>query len=395
MIRLLQWLWGYVRFEFSHGFVEGFVNDCFGAGANVQDLVRSDDVLLGSCSAKTYFSLRHIARKNGGTLKIIEKHGPIFAFLKLRNRWGLFVGALCFVVIICFVSCFVWNIEITGNSKIPTADIMLFLEENGVSIGAYSRGIDRDIVESLIMASFDDCAWAHINIDGTTATVEFDETIPKPDVVESGIVTNVKSTHDAHIVKIVAYDGWQVVSAGDSVVAGDLLISGIREGEGGKRNVFAHAMGRVLARVDEPIDLIISRQQCKKKYVDTIVFKSLYFFGVRIPLYLHSSQIPNADMDVDHSYLVVNGHELPIGVITKTAKVFSVENVVLDDKDLNALITDEVNKHIARKYSDCEIISKKIDVSLNSAEAHATGTLCCVMDIGKEELIKIDDKKDD
>lgn len=388
MVRLFRWLIGYVKFEFVSGFIEGFVNDCYESKLNVKSLIINENTLLGECSARAYFYLRKIARANGGNLHIVEKHGPLFFFLKLKNRWGLLVGAVLSVVIICILSCFVWNINIVGNDKISQSDIMLFLEENNVHTGVYSRNIDRDIIENLLMASFDKCAWAHINISGTTATVEIDETIDKTDPVDQKLVTNVKATKDGVIVKATIFDGWQMVQKGDSVTKGDLLISGIYEGETTKRNVFAHASGEILAKCDNNFSLVISRQQCKKTYVDIKQFRSLYFFGIRLPLYIGTSNYKDSDVEYDNSFLSLNGRELPIGITTKTAKLFTVEVSELSDKDLNILINDEMKKRISHEYADAEIISQDIDITLNSNNAKAQGKITTIEQIGEEVRLK-------
>ncbi len=388
MLRIIRWLIGYVKFEFCNGFIEGFVNDCYDARLNVTSLMRDGSVLYGECSARTYFKLRHISKHNGGNLHIVEKHGPLFVLLKLKNRWGLFIGAVVSVVIICVLSSFVWSINIVGNDKISQSDITLFLEENGVHTGVYSRSIDRDIIENLMMASFDKCAWAHINIKGTTATVEIDEVIDKTDLVDTKLITNVKATKDGIIVKATTFDGWQMVQKGDSVTQGDLLISGVYEGETTKRNVFAHASGEILAKCENDFSLTISRQQCKKTYTDIKRYKSLYFFGLKLPLYIGSSNHKDADYEYDNSYLTLNGKDLPIGIVTKTARLFTVEVNELSDKDLNILITDEMKKQIDREYADAQIISQDIDITLNSNNAKAQGKIMTIEQIGEEVRLK-------
>lgn len=389
MVKIIQWLRGYVSFEFKRGFIEGFINDCFDQKINVQSLVKNGNILQGECSARTYLRLHRIARKNGGVIGITDRHGPIFALLKIRNRFGLFVGALCAVLIINFLSGFVWNIEITGTNEIRNSDISAFLCENGLQVGTYARGVDRDVIENLLMSSFEKCAWAHINIDGTTATVEIDEAVDKPSVVDPNILTNVKAVKDGIIVKTTTYNGWQNVNVGDSVVEGDLLISGIYEGEGGKRNLFTHARGEIIAKVDENIEITISRKQCQKTYTDTKQYKYLYFFGIKIPLFIGTSNYINSDVDVVNDYLVLNGRELPIGIVRKDVQRFRVDTVELNDAQLNDLVRSEIDKRIARELSDYEIISNDMDISLNTNEAKASCKIVCLEDIGKEYKINM------
>jgi similar to stage IV sporulation protein len=388
MVKFFRWLGGYVSFEFSKGFAEGFVNDCFNKGVNVHNLVREKDRLTGECSAKAYRKLHRIALKNGGVVVITKRHGAVFSLLGLRNRWGLFVGALCFVVLLCFLSGFVWNIEVQGNNEISDDEIIDFLADNDFAVGAHWRSVDKDVLESLIMASFDKCAWVHINSEGTTAYVEINETVDKPNVVDNSYITNLKATKDGIIVDAIVYDGWQVAKVGDSVVQGDLLVSGVYESEEQKTNLFAHARGEYIAKVEESLKITVSRQQSSKIYDKSKTYKTLNFFGLNIPLYIGSSYCMNSDSYVQSNYLVLNGCELPIGITTKTVKPYSVTSRVLDDRELTALINEEVDKKLEKEFCDYEIVSKNIDIALNSDEGVAKGNVTCLENIGEEFIIK-------
>lgn len=392
MVRFFQWLIGYVIFEFRGGFADGFINDCFLQNINIQNLLVNDGTLSAQCSASEYLKLHSIAQRNGGILSVKKKHGPLFPFLKIRHRWGLFVGALAFVLLLNILMGLVWEINITGIDRIPVTDIQRILDDNGLHRGSYIRGIDCDTIENTIMYKLDDCAWAHINIKGTTVNVEIDETISKPSLLDNKTVANVKASKDGTIYKLIAYDGWQMVNEGEGVVKGDLLISGINNWDEGKTNHFAHARGKVLARVDDDMEISVSRVQCRKEYTNTKIYKSIYFFGMNIPLYIGKSDTTFADVELDGDYISVNSKNLPVGIITRCVKYYTVDTVELSDKDLNALATDEIAKQIIREHGQCEIIKKKVDVILNPDDAIARASVTCIEDIGEEIVVNIDEK---
>lgn len=388
MVKLFRWLCGYVVFSFSKGYVEGFINSCYEQGVAVRDIRREDRGLVGECSPRAYLRLHRIARRNGGVLSVVSKRGPLFYFLGLRNRPGLLVGGLCFVLIVSFFSGFVWNIDVVGNDEITDSQIISFLQENDFAVGTYWRSADKSQLENLIMASFDKCAWVHINRDGTTAVVEVNETVDSPSVVETGTITNLKATKDGVIVSATVYDGWQVAKVGDSVVQGDLLISGVYESEQGKRNVFSHARGEYIAQVSEDFELVVNRQQSVRKYEETKKYRTLCFFGARIPLYIGSSYRMNSDDTWDSKYITIHGRELPIGIMTKTVRPYTVTSKVLNDKELNSLAAEEIERQLERDYGDYEIVSKDIDVELAVNSAKASGKVLCLENIGKEYRLK-------
>lgn len=392
MIKFIRWILGYVSFKFSRGFAEGFVNDCYELNINVHDLKRDNNEICGICTAKTYKQLHRIAYKNGGVVEITKKHGPIFPLLKIKNRWGLLVGALGFIIIINILSGFVWNIEIVGNKAITDDEILDFLAENDFSVGVYWDSIDKVSLESLIMASFDDCAWVHINELGSTARVEINETVVKPDVVDDSGVANLKAVKDGIIVKATVYNGWAVAKVGDGVSKGDLLISGIYESEQTKTNVFAHAGGEYIAQVNEPFALTVSRQQSSKIYGADKQYKIIHFFGLKIPLYIGSSKIQNSDVSESTDYVKLNGRALPIGITTKIVRPYTVSKTVLSDSELTKLTQAEIERKLKTDFAECEIQKQSIEISLNSDEATANGTVTCLENIGEEVIVKEEEK---
>lgn len=391
MINFFRWLAGYVEFVFEGGFNEGFINECFNKGIKIYAVMLEQGRLRARCSARTYKRLHRVALHNSGRLSITKRRGLIFPFLKLRNRPGLFAGALCFVLIVNYMGGFIWNVEILGNNAITDSEITDFLEENGFTVGSHWSRADKDKIENLMMASFDDCAWVHINRIGSTARVEINETVEKPEITDNSVITNVKASKDGIIVKAQVYDGWQVANKGDSVVKGDLLVTGIYESEKKKTNFFAHARGEFIAQVKEPVSITVSRQQSFKAYTEKKTFKSLHFFSLKIPLYIGSSKYMNSDETVKNNYIKINGITLPIGISEKTVKIYTMKTQTLSDKALTKLVNEQVDKYAENELSNTEIIKKDIHISLNSDEASAKGYMLCLEDIAQE--VKISEKQ--
>lgn len=391
MIKLIRWLLGYVNFEFSKGFIDGFVNSCFLQGVNIYEIRRVGTKLSAKCSAKDYKYLHTLARQNGGVVRITKRCGLLFPLLKLRGRWGLYAGALAFVIIINFLAGFVWNIEIVGNEKLSDKEIMTFLEKNDFHKGVYWNPGTADKLEGLMMASFEDCGWVHINRFGSTARVEISESVVKPKVDDNRGVANLKATKDGVIVKTNIKNGWQVAFIGDGVTKGDILVSGVYENKDKKINLFAHAAGEVIAQVNEPFNLSVSRYQKKKKYVYQKQYKSICFFGINIPLYIGFIDKKDCDITSSTSYIKLNGKELPIGIIKTDVKKYIVNEITLDDKALLELTNKKIDRKIEDDFKECELVSKNISVSLNADNAAAKGTIVCLENIG-EEIMLYDEK---
>ena len=112
---------------------------------------------------------------------------------------------------------------------------------------AKKGNIDIDKLKINMALKRNDLAWIGVNIKGTKAKVEI---VPKvmPDADDlAGIACNIVAQKDGLITKIYARDGIAVVSAGDMVKKGQILISGVMSSEHSEDR-YVHADGEVYAK---------------------------------------------------------------------------------------------------------------------------------------------------
>ena len=390
LIRLFRWLLGYVKFSYSGGFKEDFINDCYGSGVNLKNICTRGDMLIAETSIKTYKTLHRIAFSHGGRVKIIKRKGFPFLLAPLNNRWGLLAGAVYMIFFISFMGSFIWNITVTGNNRVTEVKIVDYLAQNGFSVGTNWWTVDKEQLELSIMSYFEDVAWISINKIGSTASIEIDETVSKPDM-EGTAVTNVRAKQDGVIVRVTIRGGWAQVKEGDAVTAGDLLISGVRESEIDERNHYAHAHGTVLAQTESSISLNINRRQTQKDYTYDKEYKTLYLFGLEIPLYLKKDE-GTADENTEKTYLVINSYRLPAGIISEKLRYYNSKTVLLSEEEAEILARSELEKAKNAQLADCEILSENVSVEMTEDSCNITGEYSYITDIGEESEILFEDQ---
>lgn len=294
-------MFGYVKFTFTGGFAEDFLTECFSNGIEIRDVSVSNDGFAARCNLKTYKKLHHYAFRHGGKVKIIKKSGLPFILLPLKNRIGFFVGMLAFVIIISFLSCFIWNVEIVGNNRISDTSISAYLDNHNIKSGVMWSSISRSAVCWDMMSEFEDISWVHINKVGTTARVEINET------------------------KLADTEG------------DDDKLKGI--------NVFR-----------KELQVIAYREQKDVTVKSRKTYKRVHFFTADIPLYLKKEA---GEISAEsESYLTIKDVQLPIGITEYEEQYLSSQSRTLTDEELFALAQKKMSFQEEKEFDGYEIINK-------------------------------------
>lgn len=392
LVKFFRFVFGYVKFSFSGGFNEGFINSCYDKELKIRDIKIKNNSLFAQTDIKTYKKLHKIAFMHGGRVQIIKRKGLPFLTAPLKNRWGIFAGALFFVFFISFMGGFIWNITVTGTDRLVDSQVADYLAENGVAIGKRWADIDKENLEFSVLSDFKGVSWISINKFGSTAAIEINETVAAPDIINNDEITNVVADRDGIIIHITALSGMPAVKSGEAVTKGDLLISGAYADETDEFNHFTHAHGTALAKSEQNITLNISRQQNNKVYTSKKEYKSIYFFGAEIPLYLAKSK-GDSDTVTEKAYFLLNSNKLPIAIVSRTENYYEINSKFLSDEELEALAKSELEKRKSTQFKDCEIINESIALDTGEDGCLISGDYTFIADIGKEVPIEIENEK--
>jgi len=226
LIKLWNFLRGYVKIRMSGFSVERLINTAAASGVIFTDLVR-DGVFVDACvSRKDFLRAEEIAARVGATLAAKAHMGLPMLLSRLKKRWVLLLGLGFFVAALMLLTSFIWRIDIVGYSRIDSAALRDVLAQNGFAIGTRRRGIVYRDVESLLMAEFADIAWVGLNITGTRAEIRLIETIQSPEIIDITTPTDIVAAKDGVIISMATSLGTPLFRPGDVVRAGEVLVSG-------------------------------------------------------------------------------------------------------------------------------------------------------------------------
>ena len=260
-VTTLRFSRGYVCFEAVGAATERFYDMAIREGIHLWDLHRDGMTLRANVAVRDYRRLRRAARRTGTRLKIAKRHGAPFWAHRYRKRVGLVLGVLLFLGSLSVMSNFIWEIQVTGNDVIPSQEILQVLETLGVKQGAYRPGLDIRSIERNAMLQLQRLSWIAINISGSTAVVEVRERVMPPEMMpDDDVPCNVVARYTGQIRQMQIFDGQSVVKVGDTVQAGDLIVSGILQNKYGTA-ILKHARAKVIAEVEDTIQVTVEKNQ--------------------------------------------------------------------------------------------------------------------------------------
>ncbi len=359
MLFFVYFLLGRRKVRIRYYDVEKLINRILSAKINMTDTVRVEcDTIELTVAGGDIKTLEEIVSELGAECEIISSRGLPRIFSRYKKRYGIYVGAALFFLTVYASTMFVWRIDVVGNENVTREDIILLLSENGVREGSFIPGIDVEYVQHRSILGGEEIAWLSLNRIGTVFTVEVREKLSSEEKGASSV--NIVATLDGQIDSIEVYEGEAVVNVGDSVRKGDLLISGIVDGNArGLREI--RADGTVIGRVSSNIRVEIPFETTEKRYTGKEIRKNkLIFFGNCVNLFINSG-ISMQKYDTIISRKIsefYDGTSLPIGIETEIYKEYEDVSVTYTQSEAAELAIATLNERVKQELAGSQLLSR-------------------------------------
>ena len=228
MIKFLKYVRGYLRIRIWGFSPERFMNLCSNKGILLWDIVREGDVYYMNIGLRGFRELKPIMKKTGTRVAILEKYGLPFFLPRLVKRKIFVLGLILAIAFWMISSFFIWDIRLNGNYQITRDVFDTFLKENHVTIGMRKDDLDIEELEKQIRRKFPQVTWASARLDGIRLEIDIKEN-DAPIIVEdreSEQGMDLVAEFDGTVVSMIVRSGVPVVSIGDSVEKGTVLVEG-------------------------------------------------------------------------------------------------------------------------------------------------------------------------
>ena len=393
LIRLWTYIRGYVIIFIEGFFLEKFLNICARKQIFLWDIKRRSACMMTlKVSIKGFKLLRPVAGKTGSRVGIMEKVGLPFILNRYRRRKTFILGAAIFLALFYIMTSFVWSVELTGNKMIGTEFFMKKLEEAGIRPGALKYGIDTDKAVNYLMLEVKELAWISLTLKGTKIKVEVVERIMPPELVPKNEPCNIVARRDGVIKAVIVKEGQEKVKEGDTVVKGQVLVSGSVPVKGkGNEARLVHAIASVKARTwyesKLPVSTKINERVRTGKVKDDY---TIALFSNKLELF-HKG---NAFAEFDRERIVKKaalGENLALPfefIIDRYFEVVFIEKEINGEEAMNIAAEKAYEDVCGKVPADAEIV--KTDIRFKPNEGYgidAVATLECIEQIGMEERI--------
>lgn len=230
METIINFFRGYVTFKVTGPYPERFLNLCAQRGAGFWDVEWLDGHTLRLTFARRNARrVRRLAEEAGCSLEGEGGRGAPYFLRRFRRRYGFLVGLALSILTACVLSQFILTVEVVGNQRVSTAEILSQLQRQGVKVGAYGPNLKVRQISQRALLDLPEISWLTVNLHGTRAEVLVREKLPKPALREEASPAHVVAEADGIVQRIGVIDGQSYVAEGSAVEKGDILISGIMD----------------------------------------------------------------------------------------------------------------------------------------------------------------------
>ena len=385
VVKLLKYLFGYVIFEAKGGFCERFINLCAMRHIDIWDVSLSGDTIKAKIGINKFRKLRSIAKKTGAKISIVERRGLPFYLRNNYDRVGLLLGAGIFLFFMTIMNSFVWCIQSVDSEKFSREQILQAAEKAGLSYGIRVKNFDEEKAAREIYKAFEgELSWVKVNIKGSLAVVDFRDKVKKIEKDEKGEPSNIIANFDGVIISDETFQGRKNKSRGDTVISGDVLISGVVEGVDMKP-LYYQAKGNFTALHTVSKELLIKDDTVfyKNQAIDESL--SVIVFGLEIPLSFSGYTAENSKCLTYESYIEFEGYRLPFGIKKTVAVNHNKEDI--SDRNRGLIGLFYYSEYIYDSFKNTNILSYKVKTAKTSDGLKVSGEYQCIDFIGQSRAI--------
>lgn len=315
---------------------------------------------LFSIRRPDYPVLSKQCEKRGEKLKIRKKSGLYWTGMALLHRPTLLIGMALLLCFILYLPSRVFFVQVEGNSVVPSRKILAAAEECGIRFGASRRLVRSETVKNKLLSAVPELQWAGVNTAGCVATISVRERSEKVLKPTSHEVTSIVAARDGYLISGTVTSGTPLFTLGQTVRAGETLVSGYTDAGICIRATRAEA--EIFAQTSRELRVITpsirwhrgEEQDSWKKY-------SLVIGKKRINLWKDSGNLDMGCGRIEKSYTLTlpGGFALPVSLCVETCSSYAMTQAQAEQAQMETALSSFAERYLTQIMIAGEIIQRQ------------------------------------
>lgn len=332
--------------------------------------------------------IAELARLAQCDCRCVRQTGLARHFRGLRYRALLVLAAALMIAALCVLPQFIWTLEVQGCETLHPEQVLRALESIGVGFGTWGPSVDIQTVKNHMLALLPELEWIAVNRSGGRATVLVHERVSVPEVTSRRGAVNLVAARTGIISRMEVYSGDAVVTAGQTVLRGELLVSGCLERTTGVS--FTHAMAEVYARTWRDVTAVTPRCTLEKRETGRQIKRYALIIGkLRINFYTNSgiSGVTYDKMTQTIPLTLPGGITLPLSLVEITCRAYETASQPVSEEEARTSLDAAVQACLARQLVGGSIEAYRSELQWEDACYQLRAVAECSEQIALEQAI--------
>ena len=255
--------------------------------------------------------------------EVVKKTGAAQLLSGLRYRAVIAFALAAVIAALCILPQFIWTLDVIGCESLHEEQVLRALESIGVGFGTWGPSVDIQIVKNHMLYLLPELEWIAVNRSGGRATVLVHERVPKPEIATRRGTGNIVAARTGIVTEVQVYSGDAVVKPGQTVLRGELLVTGCLERTNGLH--YTHAMAEIYARTWHELTAVSPKMTAAKRYTGEEKTQYALIVGHRRINFYANSGIPGAKCDKMTEtipFTLPGGETLPLALLVITYRAY-------------------------------------------------------------------------
>lgn len=393
IIRLWNYFRGYVIIKIEGLMLEKFINNSINNSIFLWDIEREDyTALTAKVGRKGFDKILSTNSSSNCRISVIKEKGFHIFLKKLRKRKMMLIGCAIFFCLIFYATSFVWVIEVVGEDAKINDKVIAYLESIDLKPGVKKDLVDAKEIQKQLIIKLDEISYIRVQFTGVKLVLEVKKRDYKNQQnIIGDVPCNIIAEKKAIVQKVVAKNGKAVVSNGDIVKKGQVLITGKIEDERLEQPLLVHANGYIMGKTDytsiikEPIYKNIKEETSKTYTVKEIIFKDkrISFSSGDIPFECYIKK--TTKNKIIDNWLI----KLPVEIASHKYCEVVNKRVKQDVVSLKEMMRIKAIKQIMSEVpEDSKVLTQDVSYKVDEKNVVAIIHIEILEKIGKKEVIK-------